>query len=229
MRILVVDDETEMAALVARGLFGEGHEAATAHSGLEALSLAHETNFDAAILDVMMPGMSGFELCRWLKRKDPQTMVILLTARDAVDDRIRGLDEGADDYLVKPFAMAELTARIRAIHRRDVLSPQTRISMGNVELDLFKHEVAVDRRRMALSRTEFDVLRTLIIAEGEVVARAVLLDAVWGSSENIDPNVLDQYVSYLRRKLRDKTADIRIETARGIGYRLVRTNPAEEA
>lgn len=227
MRILVVDDETEMAALVARGLSAEGHEVDIAHDGLEALSLAHERAFDAAVLDVMMPGMTGFELCRWLKGSDPQIMVVLLTARDAVDDRIRGLDEGADDYLVKPFAMAELTARIRAIHRRDVLTPQTHISFGPIDLNLFAHEVEVDRRPLPLSRTEFDVLRALVQAEGEVVARPRLLEAVWGTAANIDPNILDQYVSYLRRKLREKSADCRITTVRGVGYRLEKI--AEEA
>lgn len=223
MRILVVDDETEMAALVARGLSAAGHEVLTAHDGLEALSLAHEHTFDAAVLDVMMPGMTGFELCRWLKGSDPQIMVVLLTARDAVDDRIRGLDEGADDYLVKPFAMAELTARIRAIHRRDTLTPQTHISFGSIDLDLFSHQAEVDRRSLPLSRTEFDVLRTLVQAEGDVVPRLRLFEAVWGSAANIDPNILDQYVSYLRRKLREKDADCRISTVRGVGYRLEKT------
>ncbi len=227
MRILVVDDEVEMAALVARGLSGEGYEVHTAHNGLEALSLAHERSFDAAVLDVMMPGMTGFELCRWLKRNLPQIMVVLLTARDAVDDRIRGLDDGADDYLVKPFAMAELTARIRAIHRRDALSPQTHISLGDIDLDLFDHHAEIDGRPMPLSRTEFDVLRALVLAQGEVVPRPHLLEVVWGSSANIDPNVLDQYVSYLRRKLRGRHADCRIETVRGVGYRLARIAEAE--
>lgn len=229
MRILVVDDETEIAALVARGLSEAGHAVTTAPNGLEALSQALAQAFDVAVLDVMMPGMSGFELCRWLKERDEQMMVILLTARDAVDDRVRGLDEGADDYMVKPFALAELVARIRAIHRRDALTPQARISAGDIELSLFDHTAEVAGRSLQLSRTEFDLLHDLVRAEGQVVTRTQLFARVWGTSENINPNVLDQYVSYLRRKLVAKHAATRIETLRGVGYRLAEVARADAA
>lgn len=221
MDILVVDDETEMAALVARGLTKDGHNIRTASTGLEGLACALEHPFDVAVLDVMMPGMSGFELCRWLKVKDPRMVVILLTARGAVDDRVRGLDDGADDYITKPFAMAELLARIRAIHRRDALGTPDRVASGTVNLDLFHHHVKVNGAELPLSRTEFDVLRSLVMAEEAVVPRSQLLKEIWGTESYINPNVLDQYVSYLRRKLLSAHADRQIETVRGIGYRLV--------
>lgn len=221
MDILVVDDETEMAALVARGLTKDGHNIRTASTGLEGLACALEHPFDVAVLDVMMPGMSGFELCRWLKVKDPRMVVILLTARGAVDDRVRGLDDGADDYITKPFAMAELLARIRVIHRRDALGTPDRVASGTVDLDLFHHHVKVNGAELPLSRTEFDVLRSLVMAEEAVVPRSQLLKEIWGTESYINPNVLDQYVSYLRRKLLSAHADRQIETVRGIGYRLV--------
>lgn len=224
MRVLVVDDEAEMAALIERGLASEGHTVSVAANGIDALSLTLEQTFDVAVLDVMMPGMTGFEVCRWLKAKDPRMVVILLTARDQVDDRVYGLDQGADDYMIKPFAMAELSARIQAIHRRDVLAPPARISAGEIELDLFRHRAEVGGADLPLSRTEFDVLRTLASCHDEVVPRSLLLEEVWGSSDHIDPNVLDQYVSYLRRKLAAKRADMRIETIRGVGYRLTATS-----
>jgi len=218
MRILVVDDEQEMASLVARGLAAEDHEVRTAADGVSALTLLREDPVDVAVLDVMMPGMDGFELCRWIKRDDPRTVVILLTARDAVDDRVRGLDEGADDYLVKPFSMAELAARIRAIQRRDALAPASRTVRGEVELDLLRGAAVLRGRPLALSRTEFDLLRVLL-GEEEVVPRTRLLEEVWGTATGIDPNVLDQYVSYLRRKLASHGAGARISTVRGVGYR----------
>ena len=191
MDILVVDDETEMAALVARGLTKDGHNVRTASTGLEGLACALEHPFDVAVLDVMMPGMSGFELCRWLKVKDPRMVVILLTARGAVDDRVRGLDDGADDYITKPFAMAELLARIRAIHRRDALGTPDRVAAGTVDLDLFHHHVKVNGAELPLSRTEFDVLRSLVMAEEAVVPRSQLLKEIWGTESYINPNVLD--------------------------------------
>ena len=198
MDILVVDDETEMAALVARGLTKDGHNVRTASTGLEGLACALEHPFDVAVLDV-----------------------ILLTARGAVDDRVRGLDDGADDYITKPFAMAELLARIRAIHRRDALGTPDRVASGTVDLDLFHHHVKVNGAELPLSRTEFDVLRSLVMAEEAVVPRSQLLKEIWGTESYINPNVLDQYVSYLRRKLLSAHADRQIETVRGIGYRLV--------
>jgi DNA-binding response OmpR family regulator len=221
MRVLVVDDEAEMAALLARGLGGEGHEVVTAGDGITALEFSDE--FDVAVLDVMLPGMSGFELCRRIKSETPGTSVILLTARDAVDDRVRGLDAGADDYLTKPFAFAELAARIRAVRRRESGPTGRTLVIGDLHIDLVGRRLRAGEGDVRLSGTEFDVLVLLADHADHPVSRADLLLAVWGSDEHINPNVVDQYVSYLRRKLAQAAATTRIVTVRGVGYSLVTT------
>ena len=146
MRILVVDDEVEMTDLLARGLTADGHHVTQAHDGIAAMGSARDGQFDLAVVDLMLPGMSGFELSRRLKEFDPTIAVILLTARQAVDDRVRGLDSGADDYMVKPFDLAELSARIRAVRRRDALHAPIRIDIGNLVIDLHRHRVRWETR-----------------------------------------------------------------------------------
>lgn len=220
MRILVVDDEPEMTELLARGLTADGHEVVEAHDGIAAMGHATTTDLELAVVDVMLPGMSGFELSRRLKDYDPTIAVILLTARHAVDDRVRGLDSGADDYMIKPFDLAELAARIRAVRRRDALNAPTRIEIADVTLDLVRHRARIDEQDVALSRTEFDVLRVLAGRRAETVTRASILAEVWETSEHIDPNIVDQYVSYLRRKLDRVGSGVRITTVRGVGFRL---------
>ncbi|RZU66725.1 DNA-binding response OmpR family regulator [Microterricola gilva] len=220
MRILVVDDEPEMTALLARGLGAGGHHVTEAPDGIAAMSEVVRGNFEVAIVDVMLPGMSGFELSRRLKSHDATMAVILLTARHSIDDRVRGLDSGADDYMVKPFNIAELAARIRAVRRRDALHHPARIEVGDLTLDLQRHRARIGESELALSRTEFDVLRALALQNGETVSRAVLLDQVWETSDHIDPNIVDQYVSYLRRKLESSAAGVRIVTTRGVGFSL---------
>ena len=221
MRILVVDDEPEMTALLARGLGTGGHHVAEANDGIAAISAATTEGFEVAVVDVMLPGMSGFELSRRLKAIDPTIAVILLTARHSVDDRVRGLDSGADDYMIKPFDIAELAARIRAVRRRDSLHQPARIEVGALSLDLERNRARVDEREIVLSRTEFDVLRTLALAAGETVSRAAILGEVWETTEHIDANIVDQYVSYLRRKLERSDAGVQILTTRGVGFRLL--------
>lgn len=221
MRILVVDDEPEMTALLARGLGAGGHHVTQAHDGIAAISAAGAEEFEVAVVDVMLPGMSGFELSRRLKANDPTMAVILLTARHSVDDRVRGLDSGADDYMIKPFDIAELAARIRAVRRRDALHQPARIEVGALTLDLERHRARVDEHEIVLSRTEFDVLRTLALAAGETVSRAAILSEVWETTEHIDANIVDQYVSYLRRKLERSDAGVEILTTRGVGFRLL--------
>jgi two-component system, OmpR family, response regulator len=221
MRILVIDDEPEMLRAVARGLADDGHDIATAADGIEALKVHGDGGFDAAIVDVMLPGMSGFELTKHLKERQPGLMVILLTARDAVDDRVRGLDSGADDYMTKPFHLAELTARIRAIQRRDALAAPRALVAGRLTLDLERSRARVGDREVALSRTEFDVLRVFVAHLGAVVSRQLLLDEVWDSGKHIDANVVDQYLSYVRRKLAEHEAGVHITTQRGVGFTLV--------
>ncbi len=219
MRVLVVDDEAEMAALLARGLAGEGYEVDVAADGIQAMTLVSEQKYDLAVLDVMMPGMSGFELCRRLRDQVRGIGILLLTARDAVDDRVRGLDAGADDYLTKPFAFAELAARLRALRRREAV-PTSSIEVGSLTIDLESQRISAAERETRLSRTEFDLLRLLASRPDEVIPRPEILDTVWGSATYIDPNIVDQYVSYLRKKLDSIDAGVRIVTARGVGFRL---------
>jgi DNA-binding response OmpR family regulator len=168
----------------------------------------------------MLPGMSGFELCRRLREQTSGIAILLLTARDAVDDRIRGLDAGADDYLTKPFAFAELAARLRALRRRDAIGA-ARLDVGDLRIDLVGHRISVGDRELRLSRTEFDLLRLLAENADRVLQRAEILDAIWGSASYIDQNIVDQYVSYVRRKLDAVGATARIVTARGVGFTLV--------
>ena len=219
MRVLVVDDEVEMAALLARGLIGEGYEVDVAADGIQAMTLAGEQKYDLAVLDVTMPGMSGFELCRRLRDQVRGIGILLLTARDAVDDRVRGLDAGADDYLTKPFAFAELAARLRALRRREAVAASS-LEIGGLTIDLETQRISAGDDATRLSRTEFDLLRLLASRPDEVIPRPEILDTVWGNASYIDPNIVDQYVSYLRKKLDVIGAGVRIVTARGVGFRL---------
>lgn len=213
-----------MAALLARGLHAEGYAVDLADNGIDAIALSNDNPYDLAILDVMLPGMSGFELCRRLREQTQGIAILLLTARDAVDDRIRGLDAGADDYLTKPFMFAELAARLRALRRRDAIGA-TRIDIGRLRLDMTRHEITCDGKELRLSRTEFDLLRLLAENMGRVVPRTELLESLWGSAVHIDANILDQYVSYVRKKLDSVGAPLRIVTSRGIGFQLTATEP----
>lgn len=220
LRILVVEDEPEMAALLARGLRGEGYAVDIADNGIDGMSLNQGEPYDIALLDVMLPGMSGFELCRRLREQSPGMAILLLTARDAVDDRIRGLDSGADDYLTKPFAFAELAARLRALRRRDSLGA-SRIEVGDLTIDMTRHTIAAGSGELRLSRTEFDLLRLLAQNSLRVLPRAEILDTIWGSASYIDTNIVDQYVRYVRKKLDEVGAGVKIVTARGVGFQLV--------
>ncbi|HEV7743288.1 MAG TPA: response regulator transcription factor [Pseudolysinimonas sp.] len=219
-RVLVVEDEPEMAALLARGLSEEGYRVDTAVNGIDGMTLAAGETFDLAVLDVMLPGMSGFELCRRLRDASPRMGIVMLTARDAIDDRVRGLDAGADDYLTKPFAFAELAARLRALRRRETVAA-ARLVVGDLTIDLTRHEMAAGGRELRLSRTEFDVLRLLAENADRVLPRSEILEAIWGSGTFIDTNIVDQYVSYVRRKLDAVGALSRIVTSRGVGFQLV--------
>jgi len=220
LRVLVVEDEPEMSGLLARGLRAEGYDVEVTDNGIDAITLGGSEVFDIAILDVMLPGMSGFELCRRLREQAPAAAIILLTARDAVDDRIRGLDAGADDYLTKPFAFAELAARLRALRRRDAIG-SARIEIGDLRIDLTRHSITAGERELRLSRTEFDLLRILAQNADRVLSRAEILDTIWGSATYIDSNIVDQYVRYVRRKLDAVGASTRIVTSRGRGFQVV--------
>ncbi|WP_223586451.1 response regulator transcription factor [Microbacterium sp. OVT16B] len=218
-RVLVVDDEPLLAGLVARHLQREGYETETAADGIAALSAASTRSFDLAIVDVNMPGMTGFELCRRLKQHDEQIKVLMLTARNAIDDRVHGLDSGADDYLIKPFDFAELFARLRVLTRRDA-SLRLRLTAGDLTLAVDRGTVAVGGEEVLLSRREFDLLKMLVQRLGSTVARSELLAEVWGS-EHFQSNVVDQYVGYVRRKLEAAGSGAQIVTERGVGFRLL--------
>lgn len=224
-RVLVVEDEHEMGRLLARGLASEGYTVELVSTGVDALILAAKMTFSVTVLDIMLPGMSGFEVCRRLRQNQPFMPILLLTARDAVDDRVRGLDAGADDYLVKPFEFAELNARIRAIRRREYMVPVQVLEVGNTRIDNHQHHVIVDGRTLSLSPKEFLLLRLLAENLDVAVSRERILTEIWGSIEHTDANVVDQYVSYLRRKLDPVATGITLATVRGVGYRLTAARP----
>jgi two-component system OmpR family response regulator len=220
MRLLVVEDDDEMRALMERGLAAEGYRVTAVENGVEALIALGEQAYDIAVVDVMMPGMSGFELARRVREREDPVRILLVTARDAVDDRVFGLDAGADDYLTKPFAFAELTARLRALGRRESAGAPRTIEVGDVSIDSEARRVSIKGQRVAMSPTEFALLRLLARSVGTVVDRPKILEEVWDGSQHVDPNVVEQYISYLRKKLVAQQATVAISTVRGRGYRL---------
>jgi two-component system OmpR family response regulator len=220
MRVLVVEDEIKMAGLVRRGLTEEGLAVDVAGTGEDALIRAAATEYDAIVLDVMLPGISGFETCRRLREKGTWSPVLMLTARDSVEDRIAGLDGGADDYLTKPFSLGELSARLRALVRRQPNERPTVLAVGNIELDPARRSVARGGTEIDLSAKEFSLLETFMRSPGRVLTRFQLLEHAWDYSYEHRSNVVDVYVRYLREKLDRPFGVESIETVRGTGYRL---------
>jgi two-component system OmpR family response regulator len=220
MRILVVEDDPELGPLLTDWLTRQGFDAELAVNGVDALIAFNTGAFGAAAIDVMLPGMSGFEICRRLREADERLPIVLLTARDAVQDRVFGLDAGADDYITKPFDFAELGARLRALFRRNDVGASGTIRIADMILDSASNGVIVKDRRMTLSVKEFAVLRLLAAAPGATIARTTILSEVWGSSDFIHPNIVEQYVSFIRRKVDLDSARVRIRTVRGTGYAL---------
>ena len=218
MRVLLVEDEIKMARAVRRGLEQEGYGVDVFGDGEEALFQATEQDYDAIVLDVMLPGRDGFELCRTLREQGRWAPVLMLTARDAVDDRIRGLDVGADDYLVKPFAFGELLARLRALIRRGPQERPTVLQVDDVTLDPAAHRVIRSEREVELSSREFALLEYLMRHPGEVVTRRRILEHVWDYNYDGLSNVVDVYVGYLRKKLERPFGRPFIRTIRGVGY-----------
>jgi two-component system OmpR family response regulator len=216
VRILVVEDERKLADLLARGLREEGHAADVATDGKQALWMAQAAPFDAIVLDVMLPGIDGFEVCRRLRASDVWAPVLMLTARDAVEDRVLGLDAGADDYLMKPFAFDELLARLRALTRRAPTERPTTVEVADLRLDPAAHRAWNAGVELDLSTKEFALLELFMRNPGIVLSRDQLLDGAWDMSFERRSNIIDVYVRYLRGKIgRDA-----IETVRGRGYRL---------
>jgi two-component system OmpR family response regulator len=220
VRVLVVEDEAKMAKLLKRGLEEEGHAVDVGADGPEGFWLATENSYGLIVLDVMLPGIDGFELCRKLRAAGDWTPVLMLTARDAVDDRVRGLDAGADDYLVKPFSLRELSARLRALTRRDDRARPVVLSVGDLRLDPAAKRAWRGSAELQLSPKEFALLELFLRHPGSVLTRSQIIDAAWDFAYEGTSNVVDQYVTYLRRKIDTPFGRNDIETVRGMGYRL---------
>ena len=220
MRVLVVEDEVRMAGLIRRGLTGEGLAADVAGSGEDAVWMAKAHEYDAVVLDVMLPGIDGFETCRRLRAVGVWAPVLMLTARDAVEDRVAGLDTGADDYLVKPFAFAELLARLRALARRGDQERPNVLRVGDLTLDPAAREVRRGDAEIRLSAKEFSLLETFMRRPGEVLSRLHLLEHAWDFAYENRSNVVDVYIRHLRRKIDEPFGRRSLETVRGAGYRL---------
>jgi two-component system, OmpR family, response regulator len=220
MRALIVEDELRMAALIRRGLSREGLAVDTAFSGEDALWMAQASDYDVIVLDVMLPGINGFETCRRLRTAGVWTPVLMLTARDSVEDRVAGLDTGADDYLVKPFAFAELLARLRALARRGEPERPAVLEVGNLRLDPAKHRVWRDGSEIRLSTKEFALLETFMRRPDEVLSRLDLLEHAWDFAYENRSNIVDVYIRHLRKKIDEPFGRKSLETVRGAGYRL---------
>jgi DNA-binding response OmpR family regulator len=221
MRILVVEDETRLAELIKRGLTHEGHAVDLAESGEDAIEWVDAASYDAIVLDIMLPGMSGLEVCRTLRKRSVATPILLLTARDAVPDRVAGLDAGADDYLVKPFAFPELLARLRALARRPAETQPTRLTAGDLTLDPASRQVWRGAREVQLQKKEFRILEQLMRNPNRVLSRDQIAEYVWDYDFPAVTNVIDVHIKSLRRKLADPYPGQLIQTVRGSGYRLI--------
>ena len=220
MRVLIVEDEAKMAGLLRKGLRQEGIAVDLAGKGEDALWMAGATEYDAIVLDLMLPGIDGIEVCRRLRGGGVWSPILMLTARDGVRDRVAGLDSGADDYLVKPFSYAELLARLRALARRGGAQRPTELRVGDLRLDPAARKDWRGEREIELCAKEFAVLEVFMRRPGEVLSRFQLLEHAWDYEYENRSNIVDSYVRFLRRKV-DKPFGVRsIETVRGVGYRL---------
>jgi two-component system, OmpR family, response regulator len=220
VRVLVVEDETKLGNLLSRGLREEGYSADLAERGEEALWMAKAVEYDAILLDVMLPGLDGFDVCRRLRADGVWSPVLMLTARDAVDDRVAGLDAGADDYLAKPFSFEELLARLRALTRRAPIERPAVLAAGDLRLDPAAHRAWRGDVELDLSAKEFALLELFMRRPGSVLSRSQLLEGAWDMAFESRSNVVDVYVRYLREKIDRPFGCESIETVRGVGYRL---------
>lgn len=223
MRILVAEDEARVAEHLRRGLNQEGYAVDVAADGPEALWLAENINYDAMVLDVMLPGQDGVTVLRQLRRKGRRAPAIFLTARHQLEDRVRGLDAGGDDYLAKPFSMIELLARLRAVLRRQRPDPVDRLRVGDLELDLLARTATRRGVEIALTNREFALLELLMISSPKPVSKTAIVEHVWDQHFNSGTNVVNVYVNYLREKIDREGWPPLIHTVRGIGYALRET------
>ena len=218
MRILVVEDDQKLAGVIRQGLKERGYAIDTVEDGAQGLELALATDYDAIILDVMLPSQSGFDVLKDLRARHRTTPVLILSARGAVDDRVRGLDLGADDYLAKPFSFQELLARLRAITRRPPAEPVTVLAAADLTLDTVHHKVRRGDREIELTAKEFALLEYLLRKKGIVVTRGMILDRVWDLNYDGGSNLVEVYINYLRRKIDEHFEPKLIHTVRGSGY-----------
>jgi two-component system OmpR family response regulator len=222
MRILVVEDEVKMAGLLRRGLVEDGHVVDVARTGDDALWMGQVVEYDAIVLDLMLPGVDGVGVCRSWRENGVWSPVLMLTARDGVQDRVAGLDAGADDYLAKPFSFAELLARLRALARRGAAERPVELEVGDLRLDPATRQVWRGDAEVALSGKEFALLETFMRRPGDVLSRVQLIEHAWDYAYESRSNVVDVYVRYLREKIDRPFGRRSLETVRGVGYRLRR-------
>jgi len=220
MRILVAEDEAAMSELLRKGLEEEQHSVVTAFDGPSALDIARSTDLDVILLDVMLPGLDGVEVARRLRYANNHTPVVMLTARDSVPDIVRGLDVGADDYLIKPFSFTELLARLRAAARRGPIPCPIQLQVGDLRLDPATRRVSRGERTIHLTATEFKLLEFLMRRAGRIVTRQSLVEAIWWDSQDVEENTLDAFISLLRNKIDRGHRHKLIHTVRGVGYSL---------
>ena len=218
MRILIVEDDQKLARQLKKGMDESGHSCALAFEGPAGLEAAQSSEFDVLLLDVMLPGLDGVSIVRHLRQRRIGTPILMLTARDAPEDVVSGLDAGADDYLTKPFSFQILLARLRALARRRQVDPQTQLQIGDLVLDPATHEVQRGGAVVGLSRTEFAILETLMRNPGRVITRSRLIDAVWGHERDVQSNTLDVFIRQLRTKIEAAESPRLLQTVRGIGY-----------
>ena len=223
MRILIIEDEAKMASFLERGLKEEHYTVDIAHDGEKGWEYAMTNDYDLLIVDWMLPKMSGIELCSKFRKEGKTVPVLILTAKDSVEDKIKGLDQGADDYLTKPFSFEELLARIRALLRRPThLTDKTVLECANLKMDLIKRQAWADDQEISLSQKEFALLEFLMRHAGEVVSRTAIAEHVWDLHFDPMSNTIDVYINFLRKKIGETPSKSKIETIRGTGYRLAR-------
>jgi heavy metal response regulator len=220
MRVLVVEDDLRIAEFIRKGLEEEGHAVDVAHDGDEALDWPAVVDFDAIVLDIMLPGRDGIEVCRILRSRSVRTPILMLTARDTVEDRVAGLDSGADDYLVKPFAFAELLARLRALMRREPVLLGTTREVADLSLDTATRQVSRAGQPVTLTNKEYALLEYLMRHPNQVLTRTMIAEHVWNFDFDTGTNVIDVHIRYLRRKIDDPHDLKLIQTVRGAGYRI---------
>ncbi|MGH9727916.1 MAG: response regulator transcription factor [Candidatus Acidiferrales bacterium] len=220
MRILLVEDERKVASFVARALRENAYAVDAAGTGEDGLRLALENSYDAILLDVRLPGISGIELCRKLRQAEIQSPILILTARSFVEQRVEGLDAGADDYLTKPFALAELQARVRALVRRGFRRGEAKLRCGDLELDRHRRSVTRGKERVLLTSKEFALLELLLLRSPDSVTRSEIIEHVWDSHFDSETNLVEVYINRLRQKIDQGHATKLVRTLRGVGYRM---------